>query len=399
MVDSENNESQCDYSKRAHKSMDSYTTTKGLLEMKASPLKEIKQENSEEEGSSGSSEDQVECSIIYNIAKDSVLTIKRPELRSGLLSNETSGKGLLVGGGAKSPPKKMISTDDSNLVGIARQNSVNAKENMSRRNSMRMESRLGMVDEVNLFKEPGSSEELNKYFSESELEGSENESYKNVLKKCVNLARESSQNAARPIKFTMPHCQPQEDSVQSMEAPKFLPEEDDRDPASYEQYHYDKATGKGDRGFEFSEMEYGPGYSERFGSEQYSTRHGTPKNIVITNKSAIGGKKYQKTKTSDTTDLQACHMSAKTAGRHYLKLKTDLVGNIPRDSGTPKSKFFVAQDNFDKSDQKVSDNGSFRPSDTPSSVMGDSNPNPESELQFFKKGTRVMSETPKDLAP
>jgi hypothetical protein len=183
--------------------MDSWAS-KSLLEMKASPLKEIKQENSDEE-KSGSSGDQVECSIMYNIAKDSVVTIKRPEGRSGILSNETSGKGLLVGGTcAKSPPKKMISTDDSGLVGVARQINNTVKETMSRRSSMRMESRLGMVDEVNLFKERGSSEELNKYFSESELEGSENESYKRVLKICVNLARENSGLAGRPIKFTMP---------------------------------------------------------------------------------------------------------------------------------------------------------------------------------------------------
>jgi hypothetical protein len=107
--------------------------------------------------------------------------------------------------------------------------------------------------------------------------------------------------------------------VRSMEAPKFSPKEDDRDLASDEQYHYDKATGKGDRGFEFSEMDYGPMYSERFGSEQFSSKYGTPKNIMITPKSAIGGKSYQKMKTIETTNIQASHKSAKTGERHYLK--------------------------------------------------------------------------------
>jgi hypothetical protein len=314
--------------------------------MKASPLKEIKQENSEAE-KSGSSVDQVECSIIYNIAKDSVVTIKRPEGKSGIQSNETSGKGLMVGGtGAKPLPKKMISTDDSNLVGVARLISKTVKETMSRRNSVKMESRLGMVYEVNLFKEPGSSEELNKYFSDSELEGSENESYKEVLKRCVNLARESSGLAGRPIKFTMPESKREEDSVHSMSPPK-LSRDEIRDPASYERYHYDKAKGKGDCrncAFEFSEMECGPMYSERFGSEQFSTNHLTPNNIVRTKKSGFGVKSYQETKTSDTTNLQACYMTAKSGQRPHLKQNTDLSDKPQRDSSTPKSQFYMQED-------------------------------------------------------
>jgi hypothetical protein len=105
--------------------------------------------------------------------------------------------------------------------------------------------------------------------------------------------------------------------VHSMEPPKLSPEEI-REPASYEQYHYDKATGKGNLrncAFEFSEMEYGPISSERFGSEQFSPKHVTPNNIIISKKSGVGGKSYQKTKSGDTTNLQAFYMSAKSGER------------------------------------------------------------------------------------